>query len=70
MKAIDVSFAFIHVYYITYIYKFLMITFRHECAMNSLALGTRDGGLKKSLMGPQPSPLCSAHISGIYYIYF
>ena len=39
-----------------------MITFGHECAMNSLALGTRDGGLKRSLMGPQPSPLCSAHL--------
>ena len=34
--------------------------------MNSLALGTRDGGLKKSLMGPQPSPLCSTHLCGIY----
>ena len=43
-----------------------MISFRREYAMNSLALGTRDGGLKKSLMGPQPSPLCSGHTSGIY----
>ena len=34
--------------------------------MNSPALGTRDGGLKKSLMEPQPSPLCSAHLCGIY----
>ena len=43
-----------------------MIKFGHECAMNSLDLGTRDGGLKKSLMGPQPSPVCSAHLRGIY----